>query len=121
MHPLAFAAKVNSTDNPTWEQAMNGPDWKGYMDACETEYNTLYYDKDAWEIVDREPWMNVLPSTWAFRCKRFPDGTIRKLKARFCARGDKLVEGVDYFDTFAPVVNWIPFLCDVLVLCCRCG
>ena len=50
--------------------------------------------------------MNVLPSTWAFKCKRYPDGMIRKLKARFCARGDKQIEGIDYFDTFAPVVNW---------------
>jgi hypothetical protein len=50
--------------------------------------------------------MNVLPSTWAFKCKRFPDGRVRKLKARFCVRGDRQVEGVDFFDTFAPVVNW---------------
>ena len=50
--------------------------------------------------------MKVLPSTWAFRCKRYPDGSVRKLKARFCARGDKQIEGVDCFDTFAPVVNW---------------
>ena len=47
-----------------------------------------------------------VPSTWAFRCKRYPDGSVRKLKARFCARGDKQVEGIDYFDTFAPVINW---------------
>ena len=32
---------------------------------------------------------------------------MRKLKARFCARGDKQLEGVDYFDTFAPVTNWM--------------
>ena len=35
-----------------------------------------------------------------------PDGSVRKLKARFCARGDKQVEGIDYFNTFAPVINW---------------
>jgi hypothetical protein len=48
----------------------------------------------------------VIPSTGAFRCKRFPDGLIRKLKSRFCARGDKQIEGVDFFETYAPVVNW---------------
>jgi hypothetical protein len=31
---------------------------------------------------------------------------MRKLKARFCARGYEQVEGVDYCETFAPVVNW---------------
>ncbi len=50
--------------------------------------------------------MNVIPGTWAFRCKRFPDGKVRKLKSRFCARGDRQIEGVDYFETYAPVVNW---------------
>ena len=50
--------------------------------------------------------MNVLPSAWAFKIKRYPDGLVKKLKARFCARGDRQKEGVDFFDTFAPVVNW---------------
>jgi hypothetical protein len=85
---------------------MNGPDREGYLEAARKELATLSEDKNAWEVVDREEWMKVLPSTWAFKCKRFPDGRIRKFKARFCARGDRQVEGVDFFDTFAPVVNW---------------
>ena len=50
--------------------------------------------------------MNVIQSTWAFKCKRFPDGLIKKFKARFCARGDQQIEGVDFFETYAPVVQW---------------
>ena len=84
---------------------MNGPNKQGYWKACETEIKTLE-SKDSWSVVQRKEWMNVLPSTWAFKCKRFPDGNIRKLKARFCARGDKQIEGRDYFETFAPVVLW---------------
>ena len=106
MNPMILGAKANSEDTPTWEQAMNGPDRDGYWKACQKEVDTLQLDKDAWDVVKREPWMNVLPSTWAFKCKRYPDGAIRKLKARFCCRGDKQIEGVDYFETFAPVVNW---------------
>lgn len=106
MHPMILAAKANAADNPTWDQAMNGPDQAGYWEACKKELQTLTESKDAWDVVDRQDWMNVLPSTWAFKCKRYPDGSVRKLKARFCARGDKQIEGVDYFDTFAPVVNW---------------
>jgi len=94
MNPMILGAKANSEDTPTWEQAMNGPDRDGYWKACQKEVDTLQLDKDAWDVVKREPWMNVLPSTWAFKCKRYPDGAIRKLKARFCCRGDKQIEGV---------------------------
>jgi len=38
--------------------------------------------------------------------KRSPDGEIKKFKARFCVRGDKQIKGVDYFETYAPVVSW---------------
>ena len=51
--------------------------------------------------------MDVLDSTWAFKIKRYPDGTLRKLKARFCVRGFQQIEGVDYFETYAPVVSWM--------------
>ena len=104
-HPMALAAKANDADNPTWEQAMNGPNADGFWKACETEIETLKR-KNVWDVVERESWMNVLPSTWAFKVKRLPSGIIRKLKARFCARGDRQIHNVDFFDTFAPVVSW---------------
>ena len=52
--------------------------------------------------------MNALPSTWAFRRKSFPDGSTKKLKGRFCVRGDREIAGV-HFDPdriYAPVVSW---------------
>jgi hypothetical protein len=30
----------------------------------------------------------------------------KKLRSRFCVRGDQQVEGVDYFESYAPVVQW---------------
>ena len=103
--PTALAAKGNDADTPTWEQAMNGPNAEGFWEACKVEYDTLT-KKGCWDIVKRQSWMNILPGTWAFKIKRYPDGLVKKLKARFCARGDRQIEGVDFFDTFAPVVNW---------------
>ena len=105
LHPLMLAAKTSASaeDNPNWWQAMNGPFAEEYWQAACLEVMTLE-DMDAWEVVDQTPEMNVLPSTWAFKCKRFPDGLIKKFKARFYARGDRQIEGVDYFETYAPVV-----------------
>ena len=38
--------------------------------------------------------------------RRLSDGTPSKYKARYCVRGDLQSEGVDYFETYAPVVQW---------------
>jgi hypothetical protein len=40
----------------------------------------------------------VIESIWAFKLKCFPEGMVKKFKARFCARGDQQLEGVDFFD-----------------------
>ena len=64
---------------------------------------------NTWNIVRRDSLpegVNILPSTWAFKVKRYPDGRLRKHKARFCIRGDKQIEGIDYDDKYAPVVSW---------------
>ena len=50
--------------------------------------------------------MNVIKSTWAFKLKRYPYGLINNFKARFCYRGDMQLEGVDFFETYALVVQW---------------
>ena len=51
--------------------------------------------------------MNVIDSIWAFKLKRFADGMVKKFKSRLCAHGDQQLEGVDYFETYALVVQWI--------------
>jgi hypothetical protein len=84
---------------------MSGPNKEGYWQSAKKEVDTLV-KKGSWEVVTKKAWMHVLPSTWAFTCKRFPDGIIRKLKARFCARRDRQIEGLDFFETFAQVVAW---------------
>jgi hypothetical protein len=106
-HPFTLAAKAMSMDEdtPTFEEATNGPYADEFWNAMDQELETLESMK-VWDVVKREPWMNVLPSTWALRIKRNPDGSVRKYKARFCARGDRQIAGVDFFETFAPVVNW---------------
>lgn len=78
-----------------------------YLEAQKREIDELRA-KDTWDVVPRSvaKGKNVLPGTWAFKKKRYPDHTVRKYKARFCCRGDRQIEGVDFFETYSPVVQW---------------
>ena len=104
-HILQAKASKRDADNPSYTQAMNSPNADKWYEAAQIELKTLE-DINAWSLVKREPWMKVLPMTWAFKLKRFPDGLAKKFKARFCVRGDRQIEGIDFFETWAPVVQW---------------
>jgi len=63
--PAVFAAKSNNQDTYTWDEAMNSPHKVGFHEAAVKELKTLI-EMGVWEVVDRKPWMVVLPTTWAF-------------------------------------------------------
>ena len=84
---------------------MNGPSRDGCMEAVRKEIATSA-QMGAWEVADRESWMNILPSVWAFKKKLCPDVSVGKLKARTCAGGHRQKHGVDHWSTFAPTVSW---------------
>ncbi len=104
LEALAKTSKYNE-DNPFFDTATRGPFQAQFWQAMRTEFNTLTQDFDCWEYVSN-PGKDILPSTWAFKIKHYPDGRVKKFKARFCARGDKQQEGINYFETWAPVVQW---------------
>ncbi len=88
-----------------------------YWKAMKLEIATLEAI-DAWSVIDCLD-HHVIASTWAFKCKRYPDGLIKKFEARFCARGDPQIEGIDFFETYAPVVQWttirLMFILEILL------
>ena len=86
VHPLFLKVKsaASKEDNLNWQQAMRGDYANKYWEACKTKIGTLE-GMNVWEVVKRMADMNVLQSTWAYKCKRFPDGLIKKFNARFCA------------------------------------
>ena len=104
VHPLFLQARsaASSADNPRWGDAMASDFAHEWFKAAQVEVQTLE-EMDCWEVVDRDPSMKVIGGTWALKLKRYPDGLIKKFKARFCARGDQQTND---FETYAPVVQW---------------
>ena len=102
----SFLAKSKSKSDPdtlTFWDAMKEPDAADFRDAMSVEI-AAPEAIGVWSVVPRnEALTKVVPGTWTFKRKRFPDGRVKKHKARFCVRGD-LQE--DCGDTFAPVVRW---------------
>jgi Reverse transcriptase (RNA-dependent DNA polymerase). len=107
-HAYVAKLKKSDPDNPTFSEAMSGPDAEFYIEAMQQEVQALMQQR-TWQRVARKDVpanRKILRGTWAFKLKRLPDGTPLKYKARYCCRGDMQTEGVDYFDTYAPVVQW---------------
>ena len=116
------ASKKHDPDTPTYREAMNGPHREEFEKAMDAEVDQLRKHK-TWtgvKLSHLPAKANVLPGTWAFKVKRYPDGRFRKFKARFCDQGDRQIEGVDYFKKYAPVVSWSTVRL-MLVLAASCG
>ena len=68
------------------------------------EYDALVCN-GTWELVPPNGITNIVGWRWVYRIKRLSDGSINRFKARLVAKGFHQHPGVDYHETFSPVVK----------------
>lgn len=89
----------------TYEQAIESSDHKQWEQAMDEEYDSLIKNR-TWFLVDPPKNQKVIDNRWVFKLKQNPDGSIDRFKARLVVRGFTQEYGVDYQETFSPVVKF---------------
>ena len=107
--PVAMLTTANS-DTMYYHQAMKQHDAPQFVDAIINEIND-HVQRKHWKLIPREDVptsQKILPSVWSMKRKRdIKTQKVYKWKARLNIHGGKQVYGVNYTETFSPVVNWI--------------
>jgi len=88
---------------PMLHEAMASDERDKWLEAMKIEVATLVMQK-TWTPVPRDKAPNVLKGMWTFKLKRLADNTPYRYKARYVVRGDLQRAGIDFFDTYVPVV-----------------
>ena len=121
-NPLAQVYLTSKANNEvyTLKEMLAQPDRSEFLKAMKDEVQS-FFDEKIWTLVPREE-MNKhyarqrakgtkidreqIMMIWSFKRKRNPDGSFKKCKARLCCHGGQQQWGVNYWDTYAPVVSW---------------
>jgi len=99
--PALFTAAPLSPVPKTFRSALADPNWRA---AMEEEHDALLKNH-TWDLVPRPPRTNLVTGKWIFKHKLEADGSLERYKARWVLRGFTQRPGVDFDETFSPVVK----------------
>ncbi len=101
----AQTVTLNEEKDPrTVSEALRAPSKTECRKSIQEEYNNLERNK-VWTIEKRQPGMRTRKSKWAFKIKRDSNGKIVRYRARLVALGNLQRPGIDYMETYSPVVR----------------
>ncbi|KAM5572540.1 hypothetical protein ABKV19_012545 [Rosa sericea] len=89
VEPRSFKAASGKSE---WDQAM-------------LEEIEALNKQGTWSLVPCPKNRNIVGSKWIYKVKKNPDGSVSRYKARLVAQGFSQTKGLDYDETFSPVVR----------------
>ena len=109
INPFAYSTEQSGNDVYTFKEMLKQPDKNEFIKAMMAEIKD-HESRQHWVLFKRSSipkGHKTIMAIWSFKRKRYPDGTIYKYKARLCAHGGMQQWGIDFWETYAPVVNWL--------------
>ncbi|KAM1393866.1 hypothetical protein ACFX2F_029972 [Malus domestica] len=106
---MALLATIHENDGvdlsmvepATYKSTLKSEVW---FHAMKEELSALQY-QGTWTLVPLPLNKNLVGCKWVFKIKKNVDGTIGRYKAGLIAKGFNQEEGIDYRETFSPVVK----------------
>ena len=101
----AGQADLDLPDAPSLHKALAGPECDKWHSAILEELTEIK-EAGTWELIDHSPKIrNIIGCHFVLQKKCGPSGEVMRYKARLVAQGFSQQEGIDYLETFAPVIK----------------
>jgi len=99
----ANVANINP-DSLTYAEAMSCPDRAQWRAACAEEMEQ-FICQNIFNMVPKPEGHKVVNCKWVFKMKLGPDGQVKCYKACLIAKEFSQVEGINFNETYLPVVS----------------